>query len=116
MHTGVRRSKEQVADFVMGRNVMRFLGALLGAVTTLAALLVLGFAGAYQFLEYKSKATASVLRRIVVLDGRADVKRGLERGRVVAHAAIWARDHVNEPPDMQSPAQFVAAARRLLLH
>jgi leucyl aminopeptidase len=70
--------------------------------------------GAYQFLEYKSKATASALRRVVVLDSRADVKRGLDRGHVVAHAAIWARDHVNEPPDMQSPAQFVGAARRLL--
>jgi len=49
-----------------------------------------------------------------VLDGRAEVRRGVDRGAVVATAAIWARDHVNEPPDMQSPAQFVAAARRLL--
>ena len=70
--------------------------------------------GAYQFLEYKSSATASALRRVVVLDGRAEVKRGLDRGSTVADATIWARDHVNEPPDMQSPAQFVAAARRLL--
>jgi leucyl aminopeptidase len=70
--------------------------------------------GAYQFLEYKSRATATTLRRVSVLDARADVRRGLDRGSVVAHAAIWARDHVNEPPDMQSPAQFVTAARRLL--
>jgi leucyl aminopeptidase len=70
--------------------------------------------GAYQFLEYKSKASASALRRVVVLDGRADVKRGLERGNLVAHAAIWARDIVNEPSGAKSPSDFVAAARRLL--
>jgi leucyl aminopeptidase len=70
--------------------------------------------GAYQFLEYKSKATASALRRVVVLDGRAEVKRGLDRGNVVAHAAIWARDVVNEPAGSQSPSDFVATARRLL--
>ena len=70
--------------------------------------------GAYQFLDYKSKATASSLRRVAVLDGRADVKRGLDRGNVVAHAAIWARDVVNEPAGSQSPSDFVATARRLL--
>jgi len=70
--------------------------------------------GAYQFLEYKSQATATALRRVAVLDGRAEVRRGVERGSVVGNAAAWARDHVNEPPDMQSPAQFVASARRLL--
>ena len=70
--------------------------------------------GGYQFLDYKSQATATELRRVALLDGRAEVRRGAERGSVVAHAAIWARDHVNEPPDMQSPAQFVTAARRLL--
>jgi len=70
--------------------------------------------GAYQFLEYKSKATASALRRVAVLDGRAEVKRGLERGNVVAHATIWARDIVNEPSGAKSPSDFVAASRRLL--
>jgi leucyl aminopeptidase len=70
--------------------------------------------GGYQFLEYKSQATAATLRKVTVLDGRAEVRRGVERGAIAAHAAIWARDHVNEPPDRQSPAQFVAAARRLL--
>ena len=70
--------------------------------------------GAYQFLEYKSQASATTLRRVTVLDGRGEVRRGVDRGAIVAGAAVWARDHVNEPPDMQSPAQFVAAARRLL--
>jgi leucyl aminopeptidase len=70
--------------------------------------------GAYQFLEYKSQATPSALRRVNVLDRRAEVGRGLERGTVVANAVIWARDIVNEPSGSKSPAEFAAAARRLL--
>jgi leucyl aminopeptidase len=72
--------------------------------------------GAYQFLEYKSEATATAtaLRRVSVLDGRAEVRRGLDRGAAIARAATWARDAVNEPANGQSPAEFAAEARRLL--
>ncbi|MFM8303094.1 MAG: leucyl aminopeptidase [Actinomycetota bacterium] len=70
--------------------------------------------GSYQYLEFKSKGTASALREVTVLDGRADVRRGLARGHAIADAAIWARDIVNVPSDSKSPAQFAAAARRLL--
>ena len=70
--------------------------------------------GAYQFLEYKSQATATALRRVSVLDGRAEVRRGLDRGAAIARAATWARDAVNEPANGQSPAEFAAEARRLL--
>jgi leucyl aminopeptidase len=70
--------------------------------------------GAYQFLEYKSQATPTALRRVLVLDGRADVRRGLERGAVIARAVTWARDLVNQPAGAKSPAEFAAFARRLL--
>ena len=69
--------------------------------------------GAYQFLEYKSEAKPSELRQVTVVGG-ADVKRGVDRGYLVAHAVIWARDMVNEPAGAKSPAEFAAAARRLL--
>jgi len=70
--------------------------------------------GAYQFLEYKSKAKPHALRRVAVLGGSAEVGRGLTRGHAIAHAVIWARDMINEPAHAQSPADFVAEARRLL--
>jgi leucyl aminopeptidase len=70
--------------------------------------------GAYQFLDYKSKPTATALRRVAVLDGRAEVRRGVQRGAVIGNAAAWARDRINEPPDRQSPAQFVTESRRLV--
>ncbi len=69
--------------------------------------------GAYQFLEYKSKGEPTKLRKVTVAGG-APVSRGLERGSVVAHAAIWARDMVNEPAGALAPSEFAARARRLL--
>src|SRR5262249_10368656 len=70
--------------------------------------------GAYQFLEYKSEGSPTKLRRVTVLDGRADVKRGVARGAAIARAVVWARDIVNEPSGAKSPAEFAASARRLL--
>ena len=70
--------------------------------------------GSYKFLDFKSQGAPGALRRVAVLDGRAEVRRGLDRGAAIARAAIWTRDIVNVPSDSKSPAQFAAAARRLL--
>lgn len=71
--------------------------------------------GSYRFVEYKSDGEASKLGRVTVTDGTgADTKAGLDRGAVVAAAVSWARDMVNEPSGTKSPAEFAAAARRLL--
>ena len=52
MHSEIGRSKEQVADLAMGRNFMkRILAALLGTLFAMPVLVLLGFAGAFQFLE-----------------------------------------------------------------
>ena len=70
--------------------------------------------GSYQFLDFKSAATANTLERVTVLGAGADAKRGIARGSAVAAAVAWARDQINVPADSKSPEQFVAAARRLL--
>jgi leucyl aminopeptidase len=71
--------------------------------------------GSYRFLEYKSDGEASKLTRVTVIGDRdAKTRAGLERGVTVAAAVSWARDMVNEPSGAKSPAQFAAAARRLL--
>lgn len=72
--------------------------------------------GAYQFLEYKSKSEPTKLRRVVIVSDGAvsELRRGIERGNLVAHAAIWARDIVNEPSASKAPADFASMTRRLL--
>ncbi|HEY8218164.1 MAG TPA: leucyl aminopeptidase [Acidimicrobiia bacterium] len=71
--------------------------------------------GAYQFLAYKTKDKPTKLSRAVLVgDAGAPVKRALERVRAVTEAVIWARDIVNEPSGTKSPAEFAAAARKLL--
>jgi len=75
-----------------------------------------GFAlGSYRFLTYKTDGERSKLARVVVASpGGAAARDGLARGKTVAEAVSWARDMVNEPSGAKSPAEFAAAARRLL--
>ena len=75
-----------------------------------------GFAlGAYRFLTYKSDGEPSKLSRVTVVGGAgAATRTGLDRGVAVAEAVAWARDLVNEPSGAKSPADFAAAARKLL--
>ena len=71
--------------------------------------------GAYQFLTYKTKGDATKLARAVLLsEGGSAIDAALERARVVTDAVAWARDIVNEPSGTKSPAEFAAAARKLL--
>ena len=71
--------------------------------------------GAYQFLSYKTKEEATKLKRAVLIGvGGAAVTRALARVRAVTDAVVWARDIVNEPSGTKSPAEFAAAARKLL--
>jgi leucyl aminopeptidase len=71
--------------------------------------------GSYRFLEYKSAGEASQFSRVTVIGPRdARTRAALDRGATVAAAVGWARDMVNEPAGAKSPAQFAAAARRLL--
>jgi leucyl aminopeptidase len=71
--------------------------------------------GSYRFLAYKSDGEGSKLSRVVVAGpGGAAVRDGLARGKTVAAAVSWARDMVNEPSGAKAPAEFAAAARRLL--
>jgi len=71
--------------------------------------------GAYQYLAYKSDGTPTQLRRVTLLGpGGAAVRDALARARVVTDAVAWARDMVNTPSGAKSPAEFAAAARKLL--
>jgi leucyl aminopeptidase len=75
-----------------------------------------GFAlGSYRFLTYKSDGEPSKLARVTIVGGAgAATRTGLDRGVAVAEAVAWARDMVNEPSGAKSPADFAAAARKLL--
>jgi leucyl aminopeptidase len=71
--------------------------------------------GAYQFLAYKTKDKPTKLTRAVLLGSTGPaVKQALDRARAITNAVIWARDIVNEPSGTKSPAEFAAAARKLL--
>jgi leucyl aminopeptidase len=82
------------------------------AAQALAEGLVLG---AYQYLDYKGDATPSKLRKVTVIaSGGTAVKNAVARGATIGEAVTWARDLVNTPSKEKSPAEMVAAARKLL--
>ena len=61
------------------------------------------------------RATPSKLAKVVLVGGGgAACSAALERGAAIADAVRWARDIVNEPSEAKSPADFAAAARKLL--
>jgi len=71
--------------------------------------------GGYQYLEYKGDATPSKLARVSILAARgAPVKTAVERGAQIGDAVTWARDMVNTPSKEKSPADMVAAAKKVL--
>ena len=82
------------------------------AVAGLAEGMVLGN---YQFLRYKSEARRSQLTSVSVLGASGTrVGAALAAAVVAAEATCWARDMVNEPAAVKSPADMVAAATKLL--
>ena len=86
--------------------------AVADAAQALAEGLVLG---AYQYLEYKGDATPSKLKKVIVIaGGGAPVRNAVTRGATIGEAVTWARDMVNTPSKEKSPADMVAAARKLL--
>jgi leucyl aminopeptidase len=117
---GVRRAAAAVAKRANKvASVATTLAALTGtdlAAADVAQALAEGFVlGSYQYLEYKGDATPSKLRRVVVLaSGGAAVKAAVDRGATVGNAVTWARDMVNTPSKEKSPADMVAAAKKLL--
>ena len=79
-----------------------------GAAQAIAEGLVLG---GYQFSTYKSDPKRSKLERIVIVGGGGKrISTAIDRGRVIAEAACWARDLANEPGGSLTPAKLAKQA------
>ena len=96
MHSQPGRSKERIADLAMERNALtRVAIALLALVLTLALAVMLGFAGAYQFLA-SDIPDAAALRtvktqvplRVYTRDGKLVAQIGEQRRIPVAWREI----------------------------
>ena len=80
--------------------------------------LVEGFIlASYRFLRYKTEAPDGGIRaeRLVLhaTDGEKAVRRGADRGRIVADAVITARDLVNTSPHEKTPTLLGKAVEKL---
>lgn len=67
--------------------------------------------GSYQFLRFKKEADRSKLASVHISGkGGVKVKRGLDEGSAIAQAVNWARDRVNTPADVLTPAALADEA------
>ncbi len=73
--------------------------------------------GAYQFNEYKSKANTKVLSNVTLVEMEAakvaDMEAGAHEGQVFGECANFARDLVNQPPNMCTPSYLAAKAEQI---
>ena len=66
--------------------------------------------GAYRFDRYKTSAEPRPDQRVTIVGDASDTD--LHRGQVIADAAAWARDTINEPAGSRPPAEFAHLARQ----
>ncbi|HOO56851.1 MAG TPA: leucyl aminopeptidase [bacterium] len=92
----------------------------LGADVAARAIAEGAILGAYKFDKYvggtgKSKDRAVKELAVVINDAgmKADVGRGLKLGRIMAEGANFARDLVNEPPNVLNPQELAKRARAM---
>lgn len=73
--------------------------------------------GAYQFSEYKSKAAPKVLNNLSLVDADPaktdDLVQGAQVGQIIGECANFARDLVNQPPNVCTPSYMAAKADQL---
>ncbi len=72
--------------------------------------------GLYTFRRYitkKENNSGEIKELIITGRPRAALTKAIERGRVLAEAANWARDMVNEPGNNMTPTHMAESARQL---
>ncbi|MBM4421848.1 MAG: leucyl aminopeptidase [Chloroflexi bacterium] len=73
--------------------------------------------GAYQFGEYKSKSPSKVLSNVALIEMDAEkvaeMEAGAHEGQVLGECANFARDLVNQPPNVCTPSYLAAKAEQI---
>ncbi len=72
--------------------------------------------GLYKFQRYITKKednSGEIKELTIVGQPKATLSKAITRGRILAEAADWARDMVNEPGNFMTPTHMAEAARQL---
>jgi leucyl aminopeptidase len=72
--------------------------------------------GLYTFRRYMTKpgnGPGEIKRLLIAGREKKRLEQGIARGSIMAEAANWARDLVNEPANYMTPGQMAASARQL---
>jgi leucyl aminopeptidase len=72
--------------------------------------------GLYTFRRYITKKENNfreITNLIIIGKEKRVLEKAIEKGKIMAEAANWARDMVNEPANLMTPTAMAGAARRL---
>jgi leucyl aminopeptidase len=117
---GVRRMAGTAARLLRGKNVRRFaflrrsqlaLGASVQAAVE-GALLALSDPDKYHTGDKEERQLDEMILATTEGDGE-ELRRGVERGRILAEAANFARDIINEPSNFMTPAELARRAEEV---
>jgi len=121
----VRDLSANVARFLRGRRIARFATithgagiAGLDAAACAQALAEGAILGLYRFDRHKQRDDdAFDVESMTVVEHEAGrvgtLRAGVERGRIIAEAACWARDLSNEPGNVLTPTELAARAEAM---
>jgi len=73
--------------------------------------------GTYTFRKYMTKAQEQgEIKQLDIIynrDNQNEMEKGIQRGKILAEAAMMARDYVNEPANLMTPTALAAKAQEL---
>lgn len=74
--------------------------------------------GAYHFTKYKTEHRDKIrhVKSVTLLEADKNVEEGAQKGKIIGDAQCWARDLVNEPGSIITPAQLAEEALLLKKH
>jgi leucyl aminopeptidase len=119
----IRGAVAEACRYLRGKGAATIVGVVLGsginnikaedAVQAMTEGTVLGLYTFRRHITKKEKDSGEIMEFTIVGPEKRKIENAIEKGRIIAAAASWARDMVNEPSNFKTPQKLAEAARRL---
>ena len=119
----VRGATAEACRYLRRRGVSRIASVIIGdginkvntnsAVQAIAEGAVLGLYTFRRYMTKKKNGIGEIKELIIVGKAKKSIEQAIARGQIIAEAANYARDMVNEPGNYMTPTQMANASRQL---
>ncbi len=119
----IRSAIAEVCRYLRGRGVSRIASVIFGdgaskittnsAVQAMAEGVVLGLYTFRRYMTKKENGLGEIKELTIFGKIKKSMEQAITKGKIIAEAANYARDMVNEPGNYMTPTQMASAARQL---